>query len=130
MKLPLVNYDTAYLAYVKGFDWPCEYAYDNQETTAHAMDYTGAITFDLEDIKNAHSNGHPKVCLAPTKELLRLWLAKVCDVHLFVMPVYMGENTTPAGYYYQVNLLNLQEGFHDAETALNAGLIAALTKLP
>lgn len=131
MEDQIVNFETAKLAYEKGFDWPCDYTRGGELGVDFYRDYQDD-KYTKGDIENAIDNGYP-IYLAPTQSLLQTWLRDTLNIFVYVTPTSLGDNAVFIKDCYDNSILksdNMYKGAYDCkytyEEALESGLLAAL----
>lgn len=136
MKDELITFKTAKLAKEKGFDELClccyayspQYSYSrNEKCLESAINMTGNLYFDSDDMVNAEKNGYT-TWLAPTQSLLQRWLREAHSIHINIWYEKSGKFTGNLNddCANVIGIALFGEQWNTYEEALEAGLVEAL----
>lgn len=146
MEETLVTVETARLAFEKGFNLACRYAYDEIEDILNsAVFHNGNEFFEFEDIQNAIENTGSKHYLVPSQSILQKWLREVHKInvescylpnaekyasHAVPMNIIKPKHYNSVGECYNARKKYLSKNrFNTYEEALEEGLINGLNQL-
>ena len=100
MHEPIISLDTAMIAKIWDFNWPCRAYYKmyyNSES-GHREINDHSVTYEVLP------DNHIVTCyLLPTQSLLQKWLREIKDIYV---------NVSFDGHMFDVNILNMKTGDH------------------
>lgn len=126
MEEDIVSFETAKLAFEKGYLELARYMYDEYGNLESALDHTGEVFFDADNLRSADDNGY-KMVLAPELHVLQKWLREKKDE--IIIPYF--DVVTEKYFYFLFRKgatykMSNERQFDTYEQALEDGLIKAL----